>query len=390
MTGAARRAIVAALLGAALLGAPLVAGAPGGASVAAVPAMPEAPLNSSIVVNGSAVAVIPVGILGDSENTFYQVLVGSDPAHLRLATPPGVASNGGLALAGSPSSIGVAFLTSADLAFSPLARSNDAGRSWDAGSLPVPIARRPDALALAKGTLVALAGGGTSEVLAAGDPFGESWRRLLDLPTLERSSSAGRCRPDALQGVGAGPTGGVVVAVSCTRAGAIPLFVRGEAGWRPLVSAPPAYAATAVLQTLRLMAAPGGSIALVLATNGSRHALYSLRIGPGSTTTWSAPLFVSSAFRIVASGESGAGGAFVLGVANGAMRAVELGPGSVQPTALPAPPAHVTDLVEAPGAPPVALVPGRTGIQILRLDAATGSWTSIGRLAVPISLGSSS
>ena len=68
------------------------------------------------------------------------------------------------------------FLPSADLTFSPVARSTDGGRSWSPGALPTALVRVPDALTVStSGRLLALVGEEGQTVLSS--PGGLSrWR----------------------------------------------------------------------------------------------------------------------------------------------------------------------------------------------------------------------
>ena len=84
----------------------------------------------------------------------------------RLATPAGVANNGGLEAAGTGGSLVAGFRPSQDLTFSPLAATSDDGASWSAAGPVTPgLADAPDALASGSGgQLIALTSGGTAEL----------------------------------------------------------------------------------------------------------------------------------------------------------------------------------------------------------------------------------
>ena len=75
------------------------------------------------------------------------------PATWRLATPPGVADNGGLVVTGTGgASLLTGFVPSQDLTFSPLAATSDNGASWSpAGPVNPGLADAPDALAAGTG-----------------------------------------------------------------------------------------------------------------------------------------------------------------------------------------------------------------------------------------------
>ena len=82
------------------------------------------------------------------ENNFWQMFY-RQASTWRLATPAGVADNGGLVVAGTPAGpLLTGFLPSQDLTFSPLATSTNSGASWSAaGPVDPGLADVPDALA---------------------------------------------------------------------------------------------------------------------------------------------------------------------------------------------------------------------------------------------------
>ena len=145
---------------------------------------PAAPATPSLATSASypdgTWAVLVMGGSAASHNDFWQVFArpSGKQAAWRLATPLGVASNGGISVAatGGPSLV-AALLPSQDLHFSPISRSTDGGAKWAAdGLLDSPLAATPSALAAApSGGLIALTRAGAAEV--ASHPGG-SWARL--------------------------------------------------------------------------------------------------------------------------------------------------------------------------------------------------------------------
>ena len=125
------------------------------------------PMATSIATPQDNWAVLPVS----SGPAFWQVFVRpAGSASWRLATPPGVADNGGLVVsAGAATSLTVAVRPSEHLMFSPLAQTADGGTSWSAaGPIGAPVAASPDALAADGGRLVALLSAGTIETSSDG------------------------------------------------------------------------------------------------------------------------------------------------------------------------------------------------------------------------------
>ena len=111
-------------------------------------------------------AVVPMG----GSPAFWQLL--RYPARgngWSLVTPPGVADNGGLVLADlGGQSLVAGFRPSEDLAFSPLATTEDGGKTWSPGILDAGLADVPDALAAgADGHLLALLSDGRAEESAS-------------------------------------------------------------------------------------------------------------------------------------------------------------------------------------------------------------------------------
>lgn len=102
----------------------LAAGCGSAAGQATAPARPATPpsLATSLATATGTWAVAVMGGSVASHNNFWQLFVRPDGTSTwRLATPPGVASNGGLVLTGLPAgSVLAGFRPSQDLAYSPL------------------------------------------------------------------------------------------------------------------------------------------------------------------------------------------------------------------------------------------------------------------------------
>ncbi len=129
---------------------------------AAAPAAP--PLATSFAAAaGAGWAVVQMGGPAAQHNNFWQLFVRqAGTTRWRLATPPGVADNGGLVVAGDGGgSMMTGFRPSQDLTFSPLAASSNGGTSWSpAGPLTPGLAAAPDALAATPaGQVIALTKG---------------------------------------------------------------------------------------------------------------------------------------------------------------------------------------------------------------------------------------
>ena len=174
-----RPALLTSLL---LAAAMLAAGCGSAASQGAALASPAAPpsLATSLATATGTWAVTVMGGSAASHNNFWQLFVRpAGTSTWRLATPPGVASNGGLVLTGLASgSVLAGFRPSQDLAYSPLATTKDNGKAWSPGLLDAGLADVPGALAAdpASGRLLALLTDGTTDISGQG---GTRWIRLV-------------------------------------------------------------------------------------------------------------------------------------------------------------------------------------------------------------------
>ena len=153
------------------------------------------PLSTSLVTAQGTWAIAVMGGSAASDNNFWQLFVRPTGAsRWSLATPPGVADNGGLVAAGGGTSLTVGFRPSQDLAFSPLATSTDDGKNWTPGLLGAGLAGTPGAIAVASsGRALALLQDGT--IAAAPTASAAAAGQWTQLTTLQR---AGGVRPGPL------------------------------------------------------------------------------------------------------------------------------------------------------------------------------------------------
>ena len=198
------------LLAASLAGALLATGCASRTGQTATQPRPAAApsLATSLVTPSGTWAVAVLGGSAANYNNFWQLFVRpTGSGTWRLATPPGVASNGGLVLAGlSAGSVLAGFRPSQDLSYSPLATSTDTGRAWSPGLLDAALADVPGALAAdpASGHLVALLSDGTADTSG---PGGTAWTRLATRQAIADSPAGARCRPDSLTAATFSPSG---------------------------------------------------------------------------------------------------------------------------------------------------------------------------------------
>jgi hypothetical protein len=379
MTAVPRRAATACLLtvtgllaGCASSGTPQASAPPAAAG--------PAPLATSMTAAGRAWAVMAMGGSAADNNRFWELF--TRPAagsRWELATPPGVASNGGLVAAGRGGTLTVAFRPSQGLAFSPLALTSDGGRTWGTGLIDAPVAPVPDALAASARTMLALLGDGAIDQ-AAGN--GASWSQLAAPGAIAATAAGRRCEVTALTAVAYTPSGTPLAAGTCARAGIAGIFARTAGTWQP---AGPAVPAGRPVRVLRLTRTAAGDTALLQAGTGSTAALLAAWTSDGTRWTVSSPLSAGTA-QVTASGTGPGGAAWVL-LPGGRAETVP-GPGASW-RALPPVPRGTAALAAGPGSGSFdALAVSGGTLTVYRLTPA-GAWGKAQVISVPIQYGSS-
>ena len=268
-----RPALLASTL---LAGTLLVAGCGSAASPAAAPASPAAPpsLATSLTTSAGTWAVAVMGGSAASHNNFWQLFVRpAGTSSWRLATPPGVASNGGLILAGLPSgSVLAGFRPSQDLAYSPLAITKDDGKAWSPGLLDAGLADIPGALAAdpASGRLLALLTDGTTDISNSG---GTSWTSLVTRRALATSPAGTRCQVVSVTAAAFSPSGHPLLGAGCGRAGIAGIFSQTGRTWQLTGPPMPAAYAHQAVTVLRLTTTGQTTTALLAAGTGPAERL---------------------------------------------------------------------------------------------------------------------
>lgn len=327
-----------------------------------IPAASE-PLATSLVTAQGAWAVVDMGGPASAEENFWQVFV-KHGGTWSLATPPGVADNGGLVAAGSPGSLTIGFQPSQGLAFSPLATSTDGGQHWAPGILGAALASVPDALATGpSGAELALLRNGDVDVSGAGG----TWSGLTSEPALAASAAGRECQVTGVDALSFWPNGLKVLAGACERRGVAGVFTDTNGTWQ---LDGPSVPGGGRVWVLRL----SGGTAL-LASGGAVYAAWH-----GSSWTVSGALAGTPA----ASGFGADGSAWVL--LGGGRAAVVSGPGGAWQK-LPAVPVGTAALALAAGETDAFAVAGDVAT-VWRLGA--GAWTKAQVINVPIAAGSSS
>jgi hypothetical protein len=370
------------------LGASVLAGGSSsmaGASSEVLTSEPPIPLASSAVTGATTWATLAMGHLNDPLNTFWQLLA-LNGSQWHLATPPGVASNGGLLVTVEPASVLAGFGPSQDLQFSPVARTADQGSSWQAGVLPAGLSSVPDALSQGMDESLALLRTGEGRVVASTANL-STWTPVITASALRRQSHLGSCHLRSLTAVDLDAQGTALVGASCAGGGRAGLFASSSDGW---TSAGPGVLDTSdgPTEVIRLDQTAAGTAALVSAGVGKSVRLYGMwsinGLGPW---TVSAGLQLNGA-SLVSTGVTAAGG-FVVSARRGMnvrTASVLIPPGS-QWKSLPALPSGTTSVTGGPDGSYDALVPAESTLSIYGLSS-TG-WTRVQTLKVSIPYGSS-
>lgn len=396
-------AVVALTLGATSCAASTTQSDGGGSVSGATSSTVSAPLESSVAATGAAWANIPMGRIDEPANTFWQAFVmPAGASRWALATPPGVADNGGLVSALSGSTVITGFEASQLLHFSPLASTSNEGTTWAPGILDSPLATEPDALAeSASGQVAALVGTKVRSVMV-GDSALSGWRLLVSTASLTASAAGRACGVQGLTAVAYSPGGQLVVGASCSRPGTVGVFQESGGGWMAAGPSLPGGESTAITTVLRLRTWGGGVSAVMAARLGKRTVL----LGSMSTgeSGWSAPaeLSLTSGQHLGSSGISADGGVVVVLDDDGGASAHVLLAGSHSWAELPGPPTGTAAVAFEPNGEPngpptgppqgsmdALTVHGKT-MTVYRLEPAGSTWRPVQKMEVPLQYGSSS
>jgi hypothetical protein len=268
------------------------------------PAPAPPPLTTSFTnAAGTTWTIVEMGGSAAQEENFWQLFVRSaGAAKWQLATPLGVADNGGLVVASPGSgSLVTGFRPSQLLTYSPLASSSDNGTSWSpAGPVNSGLADAPDALAAGPdGSLIAL----TSAGAELGQRLGAAWTRLSSARSLAATQAGKACGVTGLTAAAFSSSGTPILAASCSRPGVAGIFIRRGGTWQAAGPAVPASLSRQDIDVLRLTAAGPGLVALLQAGKSIVAAWYN-----GTRWTVSAPLPTGNSTVITSGGASGGWG----------------------------------------------------------------------------------
>jgi hypothetical protein len=358
------------------------------------PATPAPPPPIALSTANSAVgtswAVVRTG--GPSVGgRFWQLLIRpAGTGTWRLVTPPGVADNSGLVVAGaSDGTLTVGFVPGRQLRFTPLATTHDDGAHWTGGLLPAGLVAAPSALAaLPGGHLLAITATGAEE----SGRGGSGWTSLVTLRALAATPAGRSCGLVRLTAAAASPSGTPLLGGDCTRPGAVGIFEQTASGWRaarPVRHGGRASQPISVLQMVR-----AGSLTSILLAAGAGR---SERVYPdwlaGPVAAWRPELAAGiGAGQLGSTAVSARGDLAVVGVSRqgmldgapspiGASRGkgvVEFNNMSVDPPA-----SGATLALGSLSGPITALVPGVSSVAVWQSDK-SGKWHRIQLIEVPV------
>jgi hypothetical protein len=409
-----RLVLLAAVLVAVLAGCGSTAA--GTSARASAPAAIRLPLTTTMTESGgTSWAVIDMGGSGAKLENFWQLFARpaltrpartASAASWSLATPPGVADNGGLVAAplDGPALV-TGFNPSQDLTFSPLATTRDGGARWAPGLLPAGLAAVPSALAAGPGgRLIALTNRGLADITAA---RGAGWTRLASLASLAATPAARSCGLRSVTAAAFSPAGVPLLAGQCAAPGVAGIFAFSGGSWHPAGPALPAALAQRRISVLRLAAAGRSTIALLTATApGGAASLTAGWAAAGGRWALSAPLPLDGA-RILSTATGTAFGGYPALAASVAHPRATSAAGVILSTGrgetitdhqggwqlLPALPPHATALVLGPGRELSVLAASGSILTSWRPAARAVSlgfaWTRTQTVRVPVPYGSS-
>jgi hypothetical protein len=326
---------------------------------------------------------------------YWQLLVqAGGTGKWRLATPPGVADNAGLAVAtasvaaASVAAMTVGFIPSQLLRFSPLASTTDGGAHWTPGLLPAGLVSDPGALAsMPDGQLIAVTAKGAEESAAGAS----GWAPLETLRALAATTAGRQCGLTAMTAASAGPGGIPILAGTCAAAGAIGLFMKTTSGWQPVgwpsagLRLPRSLRARSV--TVLRLARVNASVLVLLGVATSRGDVIVPALLSAGRWTVGVPSVKVSGIESVATTSAGAwdvvfggGYAAVGGSPSGQTSYYNLS----RRLKLPAPDAVLLPVssLSGPGARLTVLVPHVTSVTVEQL--ATSGWRTIQVIKVPV------
>jgi hypothetical protein len=346
--------------------------------------------------SGTSWAVVQMGGSAATFDNFWELFVRpAGGTSWKLATPDGVASNGGLVMAATgPASLVTGFRPSQKLTFSPLAATADAGAQWSQTALLSPgFGDVPDALGGSYGgQLIALTDTGDVETSTN---LGATWAKITTQRSLANSSAGRACGVQTLTAASWTPGVSPLVAASCAKPGVAGIFGFSAGAWH--LAGPPLPAALShdAVDVVGL-ATSGQRTTAVLATRsatGATTIVAGWSANGGATWRLSPRLAAATAARSSVSIWADGSVGLVLPTSSAPAPAgtsgVTIGWQSVAWRTLPPLPARTVTLAVGADSEPQALAVSPTMMSAWQLAAGSSRWTLAQTVRVTVPYGSS-
>jgi len=351
-------------------------------------------LATSLSGSAASWAVVEMGGSAAQYNNFWELFARPAAATgWKLATPVGVASNGGLVAAVTgPAGLVTGFRPSQDLKFSPLTGTSDGGTNWSTGGvISSGLANLPAALAAGPaGKLLAITDSGDIE---SGSATAANWTRLTTQSALSRGAGRG-CQLTAVTAAAWTPDGQPLVAGDCRRPGTVGIFVLRAGTWHATGPALPATLAGEPVSVIGLNTTGARITAVLAAGTGTRTGLVAAWSSDGASTWTLSPKLSTGAASAgppsVSFGSDGAA-SVSLPARHAVTGGATIGWQTADWQSLPPLPARTATLATAPGGQPEALAVDGGTLTVWELSSPSAlRWTLAQTVRVPIPYGSSS
>jgi len=355
---------------------------------------------SAVPIADATWATVPMGAV-TGPNEFWQLFrLPAGSSRWALETPPDIATNGAILLAGQSGSggggaagkagSGADALTagvrpSLDLSFSPITTTADGGHSWATLPPESGLANQADALAAAPdGHLIALSQDHTADVFSGNG----SWTTLTSEHSLATAPAGRSCALTGLTAAAYTPSGTLLLAGTCGRPGTAGIFSDTGGTWHQAGPALPAALAGRTVQVVRLTRIGTQDVALLEAGGPPDVSLFAAWTSDGGQHWALSPVLRLGGSYAVSASFGGSGGVAV--VLAGNRGATLAGPGNSwrQLPALPAGHA-VTLALPAAGTIDALAADGGT-LTAWQLRNGSATWSKTQTINVPIQYGSSS
>ena len=398
MTPDIRRRRRAAALGLATVAvAAICAGCGSPASSAGGASHPHGPAAASVslplVTSASTAqatwAVLPMGAQS-GPNEFWQLfLLPAGASRWSLATPPDVATNGAIALAGlSGHALVIGIHPSLYLTYSPVSDSDNAGYTWTSAQPAPGLASVPDSLAATPGgtDMLSLDRAGQAQ---SGRASGTAWSTVATAASLAATPAGRACGLDSLTAVAFTQEGTPLLGGNCTHPGVAGIFARTSPDGGAWVATGPALPGALSGQPVRVLRLTDtGQQQVVVLQAGTGAAATLLAAWRSGTGPWTSSPSLSLAGASVLSSSFGSDGAVAVVLSSG-RGAVVTAPRDQWQRTPPVPAGQGVTLAQPPGGGLQALTTQGGEFTAWRLPPGATAWTKAQTMSVPIQYGSS-